>query len=58
MFYFALKNLLTRKSKTILSAISIIMATTIGLLAFNISSQVNDGIINTVEYYDTLIISQ
>ena len=55
MFYFALKNLLTRKSKTILSAISIIMATTIGLLAFNISSQVNDGIINTVEYYDTLI---
>lgn len=55
MFYFALKNLLTRKSKTILSAISVIMATTIGLLAFNISSQVNDGIVNTVEYYDTLI---
>lgn len=55
MFYFALKNLLTRKAKTILSAISIIMATTIGLLAFNISSQVNDGIVNTVEYYDTLI---
>lgn len=55
MFYFALKNLWTRKSKTILSAISIIMATTIGLLAFNISSQVNDGIVNTVDYYDTLI---
>lgn len=55
MFNFAVKNLLTRKSKTILSAISIIMATTIGLLAFNISSQVNDGIVNTVGYYDMLI---
>jgi len=55
MFSFALKNLLTRKSKTILSVISIIMATTIGLLAFNISAQVNDGIVNTVDYYDILV---
>lgn len=55
MFNFALKNLLTRKSKTILSAVSIMMATTIGLLAFNISSQVNDGIVNTVDYYDILV---
>ncbi len=55
MFSFALKNLLTRKSKTILSALSIIMATTIGLLAFNISSQVNDGIVNTVGFYDILV---
>ncbi|MBQ7668343.1 MAG: ABC transporter permease [Clostridia bacterium] len=55
MFSFALKNLLTRKSKTILSALSIIMATTIGLLAFNISSQVSDGIVNTVGFYDILV---
>ncbi len=55
MFNFALKNLWTRKSKAILSAISIIMATTIGLLAFNISKQVEDGIITTVTYYDTLV---
>lgn len=55
MFNFALKNLWTRKSKAILSAISIIMATTIGLLAFNISKQVEDGIIMTVTYYDTLV---
>ena len=55
MFKFALKNLWTRKSKSILTVISIIIATTIGLLAFNISSQVEDGIINTVSYYDTLV---
>ncbi len=55
MINFALKNLWTRKSKAILSAISIIMATTIGLLAFNISKQVEDGIITTVTYYDTLV---
>ena len=55
MFSFALKNLWTRKSKAFLSALSIIMATTIGLLAFNISSQVEDGIVETVTYYDTLV---
>lgn len=55
MFSFALKNLWTRKSKAILSAISIIMATTIGLLAFNISKQVEEGIVATVTYYDTLV---
>ena len=47
MFNFALKNLWTRKSKAFLSALSIIMATTIGLLAFNISKQVEDGIVQT-----------
>ena len=55
MFNFALKNLWTRKSKAFLSALSIIMATTIGLLAFNISKQVEDGIVQTVTYYDTLV---
>jgi len=55
MFSFALKNLWTRKSKAFLSALSIIMATTIGLLAFNISCQVEDGIVETVTYYDTLV---
>ena len=55
MFSFALKNLWTRKSKAFLSALSIIMATTIGLLAFNISRQVEDGIVETVTYYDTLV---
>ncbi len=55
MFKFALKNLWTRKSKAFLSALSIIMATTIGLLAFNISRQVEDGIVKTVTYYDTLV---
>jgi len=55
MIKFALKNLWTRRSKAFLSAISIVMATTIGLLAFNISSQVEDGIVQTVTYYDTLV---
>jgi len=55
MFKFALKNLWTRRSKAFLSALSIIIATTIGLLAFNISSQVEDGIVQTVTYYDTLV---
>lgn len=55
MIKFALKNLWTRRSKAFLSALSIIMATTIGLLAFNISSQVEEGIIDTVTYYDVLV---
>ena len=55
MIKFALKNLWTRRSKAFLSALSIVMATTIGLLAFNISRQVEDGIVQTVTYYDTLV---
>ena len=55
MLNFTIKNLLVRKSKIILICIAIIIATTVGLVAINISNQVSDGIINTTGYYDTIV---
>lgn len=55
MFTFAIKNLIVRKSKALLICISIIIATTVGLVSINISNQVKDGMITTTGYYDTII---
>ncbi len=55
MFNFAIKNLIVRKYKVILICVSILIATTLGLIAINISNQVNDGIVTTTGYYDTII---
>jgi len=55
MFRFALKNLFIRKSKVLLIIISIIVSTSIGLIAINISNQVKDEVINTTGYYDTIV---
>lgn len=55
MFRFAFKNLLVRKSRFLLIIISIIISTSIGLIAINISNQIKDGVINTTGYYDTII---
>ena len=55
MLKFAFKNLLSRKEKVILSVIAIVVATTIALISFNMSQQINDGIINTAGFYDVAI---
>lgn len=55
MFKFAIKNLLTRKVKFIITTIAIIISTLIIMFSFNISGQINDGIISTVSYYDVVI---
>ncbi len=55
MFKFSIKNLLTRKTKFLMTTIAIIISTLIIMFSFNISGQVNDGIISTASYYDIVI---
>ena len=55
MFKFSIKNLLTRKAKFTMTAISILIATLIILFSFNVAQQINDGIINTASYYDVVV---
>ena len=55
MFNFILKNSLVKKSKLILTSITIILACMVGLLSINVSQQVNDGIIGLSGGYDVAI---
>ena len=55
MLKFALKNMLVRRARIVLVTLSIVLSATVALLAFNISQQVNDGIISTAGYYDMII---
>lgn len=55
MFNFIIKNALTKKSKILLTTITIILSCTVGLLSINISKQVNDGIIELSGGYDLII---
>ena len=55
MFNFIFKNALTKKSKILLTALTIIISCTVGLLAINVSKQVNDGIIELSGGYDLVI---
>ena len=55
MFNFIFKNALTKKSKIILTAITIIIACVVGLLSINVSQQVNDGIVELSDGYDIVI---
>lgn len=55
MFKFAIKNLLTRKAKFLMTTIAIIVSTLIIMFSFNVAKQINDGIISTASYYDVVI---
>lgn len=55
MLKFALKNMAIKRAKIILIVISIVISAAVGILSYNISAQVEDGIISTTEYYDTII---
>jgi len=55
MLKFALKNMLVRRARIVLVTLSIVLSATVALLAFNISQQVNEGIISTAGYYDMII---
>lgn len=55
MFKFAIKNLLTRKSKFFMTTVAIIISTLIIMFSFNVASQINDGIISTASYYDVVV---
>ncbi len=55
MFKFALKNLKTKLIRTVLASIAVILCTTIGLVSYNTANQVQDGVISTAGYYDTIV---
>ena len=55
MLRFAFKNMAVRRAKLFLTALSVVIASSVGLLAFNISMQVSEGIINTAGSYDIII---
>ena len=55
MFKFAFKNMLVKRVKIALIIFSIVLSASVGILAYNISAQVEDGIYNTSAYYDTII---
>lgn len=55
MLSFALKNMAIRRAKLIMTALSVVIASGVALLAYNISTQISDGIVNTAAKYDIII---
>ena len=55
MFKFALKNMLVRRARVLLVTLSIVLSASVALLSFNISQQVNEGIVSTAGFYDMII---
>lgn len=55
MFRFALKNMLVHRARMALVTLSIVLSASVALLAFNVSRQVDDGIVSTAGYYDLII---
>ena len=55
MLKFALKNMGVKKVQIVLIVISIIISASVGVLAFNVSSQVSDGITSNAGYYSLIV---
>jgi ABC-type lipoprotein release transport system permease subunit len=55
MLKFAIKNMAIKKAKIIMVVISIVISTSVALLAYNISEQVDKGFKTTTGYYDMII---
>ena len=55
MLRFALKSMAVRRVKLLLTALSVVLAAGVALLAYNISTQVSEGIVNTAAKYDIII---
>ena len=55
MLKFALKNMGIKKVQVILIVISIVISASVGVLAYNIASQVDDGITENAGYYSMII---
>ena len=55
MFKFALKNMAIKKAQMILIVLSILISASVGILAYNVASQVDDGITSTAGYYGVII---
>ena len=55
MLSFALRSMATRRAKLIMTALSVVIAAGVALLAYNISTQVSEGIVNTAATYEIII---
>ena len=55
MLKFAFKNMAIKKVQIILIVLSIVISAGIGVLAFNVATQVNEGITNNAGYYSAII---
>ena len=55
MLKFALKNMAIKKVQIILIVLSIVISAGIGVLAFNVASQVDEGITSGAQYYSAIV---
>jgi len=55
MLRFAFKNMAIKKVQVILIVLSIVISAGIGVLAFNVATQVDEGITNNAGYYSAII---
>ena len=55
MLKFALKNMAIKKVQIILIVLSIVISAGIGVLAFNVATQVDEGITNNAGYYSVIV---
>ena len=55
MLSFAIRSMATRKARIVMTALSMVLAAGVALLAYNISTQVSEGIVNTAVKYDIII---
>ena len=55
MLSFAIRSMATRKARIVMTALSMVLAAGVALLAYNISTQVSEGIVNTAAKYDIII---
>lgn len=55
MLRFALKNMMIKKVQIVLVLLSIVLSASVGVLAYNVSAQVSDGISGTAGYYSAII---
>ena len=55
MLKFALKNMAIKKTQVILITLSIVISAGIAVLAFNVATQVDEGITNNAGYYSAIV---
>ena len=55
MLKFALKNMAIKKVQIILIVLSIVISAGIGILAFNVATQVDEGITSGAQYYSAIV---
>ena len=55
MLKFAMKNMAIKKVQIILIVLSIVISAGIGVLAFNVATQVDEGITNNAGYYSVIV---